>query len=162
MPRRLATSLYAVAAVVYVVDRATKLWVESTLEGRPPIEVISGVFHIRFTLNPGGAFGLFGGYPVLFLLATLVAVVAIVMASRTVAQRSVAIGLGMILGGALGNVTDRIVRGDGLSGSVVDFLDFRVWPVFNVADIGIVVGAGLVLLASASRRRDDPGAPRDR
>ncbi|MCA1726597.1 MAG: signal peptidase II [Actinobacteria bacterium] len=162
---RLGWWLYAMAVLEYGLDRATKVWVESSLAGRPPIEVIPGVFRLRFITNPGGAFGLFGGVPALFLVATLLAVVAIVVAGRSVSLRSVAVGLGLILGGALGNLTDRVIRGsDGLSGSVVDFLDFGVWPVFNVADMGIVIGAGLVVLASARTRREtaeDAAGPPD-
>lgn len=151
---RLTLWLYAAAAGVYALDRITKAIAESRLAGGPPIEVIPGVFHLRFTENPGGAFGLFGGLPALFLVATLVAAVAIVVASRHVVLPSVAIGLGLILGGALGNLTDRVIRGEGLRGTVVDFFDFGPWPVFNVADMGIVIGAGLVLLASARARRE--------
>jgi signal peptidase II len=138
---------------VYALDRLTKIWAEGSLAGREPIEIIPGVFQLRFTTNPGGAFGLFGGLPVLFLVATAIAVVAIVVATRTVASRAAAIGLGLILAGALGNLTDRLIRGDGFAnGEVVDFFDFHVWPVFNVADMGIVIGAALVVLASARAR----------
>jgi signal peptidase II len=146
--------VYAAGLGVYVLDRLTKVWAESVLAGGPPITVIPKVFRLNFATNPGGAFGLFGGLPALFLVATLVAVTAIVVASRHVSIPSVAIGLGFIMGGALGNLTDRIVRGSGLRGTVVDFLDFHVWPVFNVADMGIVIGAALVLLASARARRE--------
>ena len=158
--RRLAGLLYAITVVVFVLDRITKVWVEQTLAGRPPIDVIPGVFQIRYTQNPGGAFGLFGGLPWLFLAATAIAAVAIVLASRNLSVRSAAVGLGLILGGALGNLTDRVARGPGLSGSVVDFLDFQIWPVFNVADMGIVIGAGLVLLASAAKDRPDSAEAR--
>ena len=60
-------------------------------------------------------------------------------------------GLGLVLGGAVGNLTDRIVRGSRFDGRVVDFIDFRVWPVFNVADSAIVIGAALILLAGVRR-----------
>jgi signal peptidase II len=65
------------------------------------------------------------------------------------------VGLGLVLGGAVGNLTDRVIRGPGFSGEVVDFLDLQVWPVFNVADSAIVVGAALLLLSSfrLDRRR---------
>jgi signal peptidase II len=150
---RLGRWLYLTAAIVYLLDRATKVWVERSLATSDPIDVIAGVLRFRYTTNPGGAFGLFGGMPWLFMIATGVAAVAIVAASRHVEIRGVAVGLGLILGGALGNVTDRAIRGPGLSGRVVDFIDLHVWPVFNVADMGIVLGAALVVLASARRER---------
>jgi len=150
--RRLAGYLYGSAAALYVLDRVTKAVVEHTLAGRPPIEVIPGLVRFRFVDNPGGAFGLFGGQPVLFLVASAIAVVAVVVSSRHLVSLPSAIGLGLILGGAIGNVTDRVSRGPGIHGSVVDFIDFRVWPVFNVADMGIVIGAALVIIASFRHR----------
>mgnify|MGYP003854808255 CR=1 FL=1 len=69
----------------------------------------------------------------------------------------VAIALGLVLGGALGNLTDRAINGSGLSGRVTDFLDFRIWPVFNLADTAIVVGAVLLALSSLSREEKREG-----
>jgi signal peptidase II len=80
-----------------------------------------------------------------------IVVVVVVVASRSLPSTSVAIGLGMVLGGALGNLTDRAVRGPGFSGEVVDFIDLQVWPVFNLADTAIVLGA-VILLVSGFRR----------
>lgn len=148
---RLASVLYTVAVLVYVVDRVTKAVVEASLAGRPPIRVIPGVLHLTYTQNPGGAFGLFGSAPWLFLTATVVVCAAIVASSFRLSETLTAVGLGLILGGALGNLTDRVVRAPGVSGMVVDFIDFRVWPVFNVADACIVIGAGLVVLGAARR-----------
>lgn len=76
-------------------------------------------------------------------------IVIILIASRKPPSLTGAVALGLVLGGALGNLTDRLVRGPGFSGEVVDFLDFRVWPVFNVADSCIVIGAALLLLTGA-------------
>jgi signal peptidase II len=135
---------------VYAVDRVTKILAEDRLPDHP-VKLIPGVLHLTYTTNPGGAFGVFGNAPYLFLAATLVVCVAIVVASLSVTHRTLAIGLGMVLGGALGNLTDRIVRGDGLDGRVIDFIDFRIWPVFNLADAAIVIGAGLILLAGLRR-----------
>jgi signal peptidase II len=136
--------------VVYVLDRITKAVVEDRLPGHS-VTVIPGVLHLTYTTNRGGAFGLFGNAPYLFLAATLVVCAAIVVASFGVSNRMLALGLGMVLGGALGNLTDRIVRGPGLNGRVVDFIDFRVWPVFNLADAAIVIGAALILLSGLRR-----------
>ena len=152
---RLTIILYAVAAAVYVLDRVTKSLAERHLQGRSPVEIIPEVFQLRFTTNPGGAFGLFGGLTWLFITTSIVVILVIVLVSRSVPGKTSAVGLGLILGGALGNLTDRLIRGPGLSGEVVDFLDFRVWPVFNLADSGIVVGA-LILLAVGLRRERPP------
>jgi signal peptidase II len=148
--------LYSAAALVYALDRLTKVLVERGLRGRPPVELIPGVLELRFTTNPGGAFGLFGGAAWLFVLASVVVVVAVVLSSFRLTSRLPALSLGLVLGGALGNLTDRIIRGPGFSGEVVDFIDLQVWPVFNVADSAIVVGAALLLVSTFRREPSEP------
>jgi signal peptidase II len=142
-----------VAGAVYVADRITKILVERFLQDRPPIELIPGIFQLRFTTNPGGAFGLFGGLTWLFVATSIVVATVVVVASRNLPGRSAAVGLGLVLGGALGNLTDRVIRGAGFSGEVVDFLDLMVWPVFNLADSAIVIGAAVLLIGSLRRER---------
>ncbi|HVM12169.1 MAG TPA: signal peptidase II [Actinomycetota bacterium] len=144
---RLRILLASVAVAGYALDRVTKILAERHLEGRPPIDLIDGVLRLRFATNPGGAFGLFGGATWLFLLASVAVVIVVIVAARKLPSRTSAVGLGLILAGALGNLTDRAIRGPSFSGEVVDFIDLHVWPVFNVADSCIVVGAGLLLVA---------------
>ena len=148
---RLAARLFAAAAFVYLLDRITKLLAEQHLAGRAPVVLIPGVVRLTYTTNSGGAFGLFGGQPWLFFGATVLVCAAIVLASTRLSRPAAAVGLGLILGGALGNLTDRILHGPGVSGRVVDFVDFRIWPVFNLADSAIVIGAIVVVLAGARR-----------
>lgn len=143
---RLAGRLYLVASAVYIADRLTKAAAEAWLRGRPPIRVIPAVVQLNYTENPGGAFGFFGSATWLFAGATLIVCSIVVISSFRVARPFLATAMGLVLGGAVGNLTDRLVRGPGLSGRVIDFIDLRVWPVFNVADAAIVVGAGLVLV----------------
>lgn len=151
MHRHAAVVLFAAAGVAYFLDRISKAWVERSLPGKP-VDVIPGVLTLRFTTNSGGAFSIGGSTPWVFATATIV--VSIVIMATAFRHRSslTAVALGLILGGALGNLTDRIVRGPGFSGQVVDFVDLHVWPIFNVADSAIVVGA--VLLAIGSFRSD--------
>ena len=134
-------------------DRVTKILAERFLQGADPVEIIPGIFQLRFTTNPGGAFGLFGGLTWLFVATSVVVVMVVLLASRNLPGRLSAVGLGLVLGGALGNLTDRFVRGPGFSGEVVDFLDLRVWPVFNLADSAIVVGAAVLVIHSFRRER---------
>jgi signal peptidase II len=148
---RLTSWVYAAAAAVYLLDRLTKVLAEHHLAHHPSVDLIPGVLRLTYTTNPGGAFGLFGNAPYLFLGATLLVCAAIVIASFGANSLPLSIGLGLVLGGALGNLTDRIVRGSGLSGRVVDFIDFRVWPVFNLADASIVIGAALLILGGMRR-----------
>jgi signal peptidase II len=137
-----------------VIDRVTKVLAESHLQGRPPVELIPGVLQLRFTTNPGGAFGLFGNLSVLFVVFSVVVIAVVILASRNLPGRLSAVALGLILGGAVGNLTDRLIRGDGFRGEVVDFIDFHVWPVFNAADSAIVLGAALLLLQGFRRDRE--------
>jgi signal peptidase II len=159
--RRGATILFATAACVFAVDRLTKIWAEHTLADRP-IDLIRGVLTLRLTTNSGGAFSLGQSAPWFFAAATIVVSALIVLTSFH--RRSVwsSVALGLILGGALGNLADRVLRGPGLGGHVVDFIDFHVWPVFNVADSAVVIGA--ILLAASTFRdgredAEDAAAP---
>jgi signal peptidase II len=157
---RLALWLYGWAVAVYGLDRLTKFLAETYLQNHPPIHLIPGVVQLNYTTNAGGAFGVLGGATWLFLTATLVVCAAIVVASFNLPNRLIATGLGLVLGGALGNLTDRAVRGSGFSGQVVDFIDFRWWPVFNAADSAIVIGAGLIILSGILRSTTERRASR--
>lgn len=133
-----------VALVVVILDRVTKLWAERALAVHPR-DVLGGLVTLRLTTNSGGAFSMGDRAPLFFAAAAIVVCAVIVITafrSRPVAH---GVALGLILGGALGNLIDRVVRGPGLTGRVVDFIDPHVWPVFNVADASIVCGA--ILLA---------------
>lgn len=147
--RALAIWLYAAAGVAYLLDRTTKLWVERTLAGEPPLDVISGVLTLNYTTNSGGAFGFGRSAPWLFAAATILVSAIIAVVSVRMTRLPVAVALGLILGGALGNLTDRAANGAALSGHVIDFIDLQVWPVFNLADTAIVTGAVLLALATA-------------
>jgi signal peptidase II len=150
---RRAPLLFVVAAGALVLDQATKAWVVATLEDRPPIRVIPGILFLNYTTNSGGAFGLGRSAPWIFAGATILVSGVIVVASRRPMTRTTAVALGLILGGAFGNLADRALNGPGLRGQVTDFIDLQVWPVFNVADSAIVIGA--VILAFASLGHDE-------
>ncbi|MGZ5352500.1 MAG: signal peptidase II [Actinomycetota bacterium] len=154
--RMLAVWLYATAGAAYLLDRSTKLWVEEALAGEPPLEVIPRVLSFNYTTNSGGAFGFGRSAPWLFAGATIAVSLVIVAVSLRMTRRPVAIALGLVLGGALGNLTDRAANGPGLTGHVTDFIDFQVWPVFNLADTAIVIGAVLLATATAAHDDDEP------
>jgi signal peptidase II len=147
--RRAAVTLAVAAVAAYGVDRITKIWAEARLPG-DPIDVIPGVLTLRFTTNSGGAFSIGQSAPWFFVGVTAIVVVIILVTAFRHTSRLVGASLGLVLGGALGNLTDRAVRDSGLQGRVVDFIDLHVWPVFNLADAAIVVGA--ILLASVGFR----------
>ena len=137
------------AFFVYALDQVTKIVAKSSLEGREPVDVIDGVLRLRLVLNPGAAFGIAGGATIVFTLVAAAVAVAIVRMARTLQSVPWAIALGLLLGGALGNLTDRVLRQPGLfRGHVVDFLELPHWPVFNVADMAICAAAATLVLLS--------------
>jgi len=158
---------FIVAALVsLLLDQATKLAVDSQLTFADRISVIDGFFYLTHVRNPGAAFGLFADAPAsirltLFIGITLVAIAMIFSFQRklTPGDRFSALSLGLILGGAVGNLIDRVFRGE-----VVDFLHFRLWggyqwPDFNLADSFIVVGVAFLvidLLAAEGETHGDP------
>ena len=153
-----------IAAAVVLLDQLTKWWVLSTFELYESLPVIPGFFDLTFVVNTGAAFGILAGEQHLwrqlfFVSMTLVALVVLCFAFRQYRHegRSYVIGIGLIGGGALGNLIDRL-----RFGHVVDFLDFSIkghhWPAFNVADSAITVGVAFFLLAGFLEIRKD-GAP---
>lgn len=137
--------MLAATAVVIGLDQLTKqLALDRLADG--PIDVIEGVLTLRLSFNPGGAFGILQGIPVFFLISTIVVAIAIVLWARNVEEPSWGICLGLVLGGGLGNLIDRVFRST--DGRVVDFIDLHVWPIFNVADSFIVIGVAVLLILS--------------
>ena len=149
---RLATVVYAVALCVYLADRLSKAWAVHYLADRAPITIVPHVLDLSYTTNSGGAFSVFPNHPWIFFTASALVCVGIVISSWRLTSPWVAVGLGLILGGALGNLTDRVVRGAGVSGRVVDFIHLHLWPVFNVADSCIVIGVIIAVIASTWSR----------
>lgn len=134
------------AGIVAVLDQATKAWAVAALSDGP-VRLVGDVVQLRLTRNPGGAFSVLTGFtPLLAVLAAAMAVV-IVLTTRRTADRAMAYSLALVLGGALGNLVDRLVRDPGfLRGEVVDFVKLSFWPTFNLADSAITVGVALVVL----------------
>jgi signal peptidase II len=139
--------LIVVAAVALAVDQLTKWWAVERLPG-DPIDVF-WTLRLRVTTNTGAAFSLAGGSGPIIALLALAVVAFLLWQGRAINTRLGAVALGLVLGGALGNLSDRAFRGDGfLSGGVIDFIDLQWWPIFNVADIAVVVGGGLLVLTA--------------
>jgi signal peptidase II len=136
------------AAGVLVVDQLTKHW---AVTGLGTDRVIDVIWTLRFnlTFNSGMAFSRGTGLgPLIAVVATGV-IVWLLLSLRTESSRLSSIGMGLVIGGAAGNLADRLFRGEAwLRGAVVDFIDFQWFPIFNIADIGVDVGAGLLILNS--------------
>lgn len=154
-PRR-TTLVFLVAAGWLILDQVTKWWAESALTRGESVPLVGELLQLHLTYNSGAAFSLGTGItPVITAIATLVALAIIWQAWRT---RSLpwAITLGILLGGAVGNLVDRYFRAPGPGrGHVVDFLMLPNFPVFNIADIGVTAAAvAIVLLAMRGRLPD--------
>lgn len=130
-----------IALVTVLVDQGSKWLIRDVMMLHESIPVMPGIFHITYILNRGAAFGILENQRWLFLAIALILFLIYGMFRRKIPHHPlVQLGTGMLLGGSLGNAIDR-----GLCGAVTDFFDFRVWPVFNIADIGIVLGVCLLL-----------------
>jgi signal peptidase II len=151
----------AIAFVVVVVDQVSKHWVLRALDEGRTIDLI-GSLRLNLAFNRGMAFSQGAGLgPVIGVVALLVIVGLLVSIGRST-SRIYPLAVGMIIGGAVGNVLDRLFREPGwLRGGVVDFIDLQWWPIFNLADVAITVGGGLLLLSSLrpSRPAPTPGDP---
>ncbi|MEV6049670.1 signal peptidase II [Streptomyces sp. NPDC052107] len=146
--RRIAL-LFAVAAFAYALDLISKLLVVAKLEGREPIRLVGDWLELNATRNPGAAFGFGAAFTIIFTLIAAAVIVVIMRLARKLYSYPWAIALGLLLGGALGNLTDRIFRSPGVfEGKVVDFIAPKGFAVFNLADSAIVCGGILIVLLS--------------
>lgn len=130
-----------VAFAVVIVDQIVKYIVQTQMELGETIPLIKNVFHLTYIINPGAAFGIFPHQSWVFLSIVVILFAAFFFFRKRIPQKPVyfPVAIGLLLGGALGNAIDRVrIKG------VVDFLDFRVWPIFNVADIAVCVGVALI------------------
>ena len=175
--RKRSRLLGLVAATVLVADLGSKLVVVATIDPGTDVKTLGGALYLTQYRNVGAAFSFAEGKTVLFSAVAIIVAVVIVRTARRLYSTGWALTLGLVLGGALGNLIDRIFRSPGfLRGGVVDFLsvfapDGRAWPVFNAADSAIVcgglLGAFLALRGvefdgtRTSRSRTDEAAPAD-
>lgn len=138
--------LYIIIGIlIFAADMGTKLLAVNNLKALDSIPLIDKILHLTYIENSGIAFGMFGGGKIVFIILTLVISTALLIFVLRTEKRSVWLKLGtaFVISGALGNLVDRIARG-----YVVDFIDFRIihFPVFNVADIAVCVGAVMLLI----------------
>lgn len=168
--------LAAIAVTVLIADLITKTLAVKLLTPGDPVHIIGDVVTLRLVRNSGAAFSMASGYTWILTLVALAVVVGIIRYAGRLRSGWWMLGLGLVLGGAIGNLTDRIFRDPGpLRGHVVDFVSVGWWPVFNVADSAVVCGAILLVVLSllgyeydgsrtgfaARHRSDDDGVGRD-
>ncbi len=134
------------ALLVIILDQAAKLYIVGSFRPGETLPLINGIFHFTYVRNPGAAFGIFAHQTTFFIVTSVVLIVLIIFGRSLLASSRLAVQLALSLqvGGALGNLIDRV-----RFGYVIDFLDFQIWPVFNFADMAIVAGIILLLFSLA-------------
>lgn len=145
--------LFVLPLAVVILDQFSKYIVVENMALGESIPIIEEVFHLTYILNPGAAFGMFAHNRLFFIAIAVVVISIIIWARREILASpwEVKAGCGLFLGGAIGNLIDRVRQG-----LVIDFFDFRIWPVFNIADIAICIGVGLIIwnLLKTELKRD--------
>ncbi len=162
--RRHLGVLFAVATFVVAADVISKIIVVAKLSGRAPVRLLDGLLTLDYTRNAGAAFSIGTGATYLFGIVAIAVIVVILRTSRRLFSRPWAVVLGLLLGGATGNLIDRLVRSPGvLRGHVVDWIQLPHFAVFNLADSAISIGGVLaVLLALMGRQLDGTVARSER
>lgn len=132
---------YIITLAWLILDQVSKYYVQTHMALGQSIVVVPGLFHWTYILNHGAAFGILRDQRIFFLAIVVILLVCLAYKCKEIAEGPsyLKLGTGLLLAGAVGNAIDRFVQ-DG----VVDFFDFLIWPIFNVADIGIVIGIFLV------------------
>lgn len=168
MRRRAAVTLVAVAVAAIGLDLITKQLVAARLEGEDPVRLLGGALYLSVTRNAGAAFSLGRGYTFIFPVIAILVLAWIGWQARKVGSVAWGVALGLVAGGACGNLLDRIFRWPSpFNGHVVDFISVfdpygQAFPVFNVADMALTLGVGLaILLELTGRQRDGSRLTRD-
>ncbi|MEW6555905.1 MAG: signal peptidase II [Elusimicrobiota bacterium] len=130
---------------ILLIDQFTKFYIAKNFLLGESVSVIRNIFHITYITNTGTAFGMFQDYGRFFLIFSIIAIIllSIFIYKKKDSRNTTLTAFSLILGGAWGNLIDRIIRG-----SIVDFLDFRIWPIFNIADSAITIGIGVLVIHS--------------
>ncbi|MFC4768426.1 signal peptidase II [Effusibacillus consociatus] len=135
--------LYGIAAIVVALDQLTKYLVKTYMTEGESFQVLGDFLRITSHRNPGAAWGILAGHRELFVVITIAVIIGVAYYARRVKSGLVRVALPLLMGGAIGNLIDRVLYGE-----VVDFVDIRIinYPIFNVADSAIVIAVGLILL----------------
>lgn len=167
-PARFGVVMLLCTLVAYTLDQLTKAWVVASMSEGQVIEVLPPVLSWRFIRNPGAAFSIGTDYTWVFTIIMVVVIVAILLQIRKVASWGWSVALGLVLGGALGNLTDRLLREPSFGqGHVVDFIALPNFAIFNIADSAVVSGVVLICFLTLrgvglDGRRDVEDAPSPR
>ena len=153
-------SLYLTAWVVWLIDLGTKVWAVEVLSSRANVQIIGSFLQLTFVQNSGAAFGIGAGSTIIFTFFALAVLIFITRYALQITSKGWALVCGLVLGGILGNLTDRNFREPSfLQGHVIDWIQIPNWPVFNIADSAIVIAALVAIILTI--RNISPITPTD-
>lgn len=127
--------------LVVLFDQLTKLLIRQNFQLNQSFPIIKNFLHLTYVTNTGSAFGLFKGLNVFFILFSIIVIIVIFYYLKKIKEKVLPFSIGLLLGGTIGNLIDRIFYG-----AVIDFIDFRIWPVFNVADSAVTISIMLLII----------------
>ena len=138
------TTIFSVALIVVLLDQSTKFLIRGNFQLNESVPIINNIFHLTYITNTGSAFGLFKSLNWFFMLFSIAVIVTIYYYLRNNIKENeklIQFAVGLLLGGTIGNLADRLFYS-----AVTDFLDFRIWPVFNIADSAITISVVLLII----------------
>lgn len=143
-------TLLGVALIVWILDLTTKIWAVNTLSSRSNVKLLGDFFQLTFVQNSGAAFSFASGATVFLSIFSFTVLLVVLYFAPSITSKGWAVVLGLVMGGILGNLGDRIFREPGfLRGHVIDWMQLPRWPVFNIADCAIVIAALISVVLSA-------------
>ncbi len=135
--------VFSIVLLIMLFDQLTKFLIKKNFQLNESIPIIKNIIHLTYITNTGSAFGLFKGLNIFFILISLIVIIAILYYLNKIKnnEKSLQFAVGLLLGGTIGNLIDRIFYG-----AVIDFIDLRIWPVFNAADSAVTISIILLII----------------
>lgn len=136
-------TIFSISLIIILLDQLTKYLVRQNIQLNESLPIIKNVLHLTYITNTGSAFGLFKGLNSFFVILSFVVICGIFYFSKKIknSENVMQFAIGLLLGGTIGNLIDRLVFG-----AVIDFIDFRIWPVFNIADSSVTISIILLII----------------
>ena len=135
--------IFSIALFIISVDQLTKFFIKINFQLNQPVPIISNILHLTYITNTGSAFGLFKGLSIFFILFSIVVIIIVFYYLKRIKnnEKTLQFSVGLLLGRTVGNLIDRLFYG-----AVVDFIDFRIWPVFNIADSAVTISVVFLII----------------
>mgnify|MGYP001589980290 CR=1 FL=1 len=135
--------IFFAALLIIILDQLTKFLIKQKLQLSQSIPIIKNILHFTYITNTGSAFGLFKGFNLFFILFSIIVILAIFYFLKKIKNKETTLqfSVGLLLGGTVGNLIDRLYYG-----AVIDFIDFRIWPVFNIADSAVTISVIFLII----------------